>query len=90
MGMVHDKEHYDNYSIGNLTKHQLSYLATRPLNMLCYKIKDCKDYEQIKRGLVMVQLVHGRGFIEDISYILNKSGLTKWQKFKLKFQYMFL
>lgn len=90
MGMVHDKEYYDNYSIGNLTKHQLSYLASMPLDMLCYKIKECKDYENIKRKLVMVQLVHGRGFVKDVYYILNKSSLTKWQKFKLMFQYMFM
>ena len=92
MRMCHSKEYWDNFTSGeNLTEHQLQYMYLCQLEMFAYKIKDCEDYERIKGGLVLVQHQYGRRImIKDISYILDKTGLTEWQKFKLKFQYMFL
>lgn len=92
MRMCHSKEYLDNYINGkNLTQDQLRYMYLSQLNMFAYKIKDSKDYERIKGGLTLVQYSGGRGtFIKDVSYILDNTCLTEWQKFKLKFQYMFL
>ena len=92
MRMCHSKEYWDNFTSGkNLTEHQLQYMHMCPLNMFAYKIKDSSNYERIKSGLVLVQKCYGRTIMrKDISYILDKTDLTNWQKFKLKFQYAFL
>lgn len=86
-------EHWlDNYIYGkNLTAEQLRYMHLDQLRMFAYEMKGRKDYERIKGGLAILQLSCGRGtFIKEVSYILDYTGLTKWQKFWLKFQYMFL
>lgn len=82
----------DNYINGeNLEPDELRYMYLDQLRMFAYKMKDRKDYERIKSGLAILQLSCGRGiFIKEVSYILNHTALTKWQKFKLKFQYLFL
>lgn len=86
------KHWLDNYINGkNLTPNQLRYMYLDQLLMLAYKIKDDRDYGRIKGAVAILQLSHGKGtFIKELSYILNQTGLTKWQKFKLKFQYLFL
>ena len=82
----------DNYINGeNLTSDQLKYMRLDPLRFFAYKKKDCSNYERIKGGLTLVQLTYGRGIcLKEVSYILDHTALTKWQKFKLKFQYLFL
>ena len=85
-------EYLDNYINGeNLSPDDLRYMYLDQLKMFAYKIKGEKDYERIKGGLAILQLSYGRGiFIKEVSYILDHAALTNWQKFKLKFQYMFL
>lgn len=85
------RNYLDDYINGeNLTEHQLKYMWTNQLHMFAYEIKDDKNYERIKGGLALVQMTYGRCCWKDVFYILNKTGLTNWQKFKLKFQYLFL
>lgn len=85
------KNYLDDYIDGeNLTEHQLQYMFYDQIHVLAYKIKGCEDYERIKGRVVLVQKSMGRCFWKDVFYILNKTGLTKWQKFKLKFQYLFM
>lgn len=85
-------EYLDNYiNDENLTSDELRYMWLDPLFMFAYRIKYREDYESIKGRLVLLQLSCGRGiFIKEVSYILKHTVLTKWQKFKLKFQYVFL
>lgn len=82
----------DNYIYGkNLTNEQLRYMFYDPLKSFAYEIADCKDYERIKGRLVLVQKSLWKGaYFKNVSYILDHTALTKWQKFWLKFQYMFL
>ena len=82
----------DNYIYGkNLTDEQLRYMYLDPLNIFAYKIADCKDYERIKGRLAILQKSLWKGaYFKNVSYALDHTDLTKWQKFKLKFQYMFL
>ena len=86
------KHWLDNYINGeNLTEDDLKYMHLYPLKMFAYEMKDKKDYEAIKGRLALLQLSFGKGcFYESVSYILDQTGLTRWQKFKLKFQYLFL
>lgn len=86
-------EHWlDNYIYGkNLTDEQLRYMWADPLNSFAYKIADNEDYERVKGRLALLQKSLWIGaYFKDVFYILEHTGLTKWQKFKLKFQYMFL
>lgn len=82
----------DNYIYGkNLTYEQLRYMHLSPLNMFAYKIAYCKDYERIKGRLAILQKSLWKGaYFKNVSYVLEHTDLTKWQKFKLKIQYMFL
>lgn len=82
----------DNYIYGkNLTDEQLRYMHTFPLEMFAYKMMGRKDYEAIKGRLAILQLSRYKGaYFKEVFYILDHTGLTKWQKFWLKFQYMFL
>lgn len=82
----------DNYIYGkNLTDEQLRYMHLNPLNMFAYKMADKKDYEAIKGRLAILQLSLWKGaYFKNVSYILDHTCLTKWQKFWLKFQYLFL
>lgn len=74
----------------DLTKDQLKYMYLHPLKMFAYGIKD-RDYESIKGRLVILQKMLGKGYsFKDVSYILDNTGLTRWQKFWLKFNYIFL
>ena len=84
------KNYLDDYINGeNLTEHQLRHMWTDQLYMFAYKIKDDEDYERIKGGLALVQMTYGRCCWKDVFYILDHTALSKWKKFKLKFQYMF-
>ena len=85
-------EYLVNYINGeNLSPDDLRYMYLDQLKMFAYKIKGEQDYKRIKGGLAILQLSYGRGiFIKEVSYILDHTALTKWQKFKLKFQYVFL
>jgi hypothetical protein len=85
-------EYLDNYINGeNLEPDELIYIHKDQLRMFAYEMKDRNDYERIKGGLAILQLSCGRGFfIKEVSYILDHTALTEWQKFKLKFHYMFL
>jgi hypothetical protein len=85
-------EYLDNYINGeNLEPDELRYMHLNQLLMFAYEMKDRKDYERIKGALAILQLSCDRWiFIKEVSYILDHTALTKWQKFKLKFQYMFL
>lgn len=85
-------EYLDNYINGeNLTPDELRYMHLNQLLLFAYKMKDHNDYKRIKGRLAILQLSCGRGiFIKEVSYILDHTALTKWQKFKLKFQYVFL
>lgn len=82
----------DNYIYSkNLTDEQLRYMYLDPLNMFAYKMVDRKDYEAIKGRLAILQKSLWKGaYFKNVSYILDHTDLTKWQKFKLKFQYLFL
>ena len=82
----------DNYIYGkNLTYEQLRYMHLNPLNFFAYKIADRENYEAIKGRLVILQKSLWKGaYFKNVSYILDHTSLTKWQKFWLKFQYMFL
>ena len=82
----------DNYIYGkNLTDEQLRYMYLNPLNSFAYKIAERKDYEAIKGRLALLQLSLWKGaYFKNVSYILDHTSLTQWQKFWLKFQYMFL
>lgn len=86
------ENYLDNYINGeNLTENQLKYMWTSPLLMFAYKKKGSKDYERIKGGLALLQMTYGKHrCCGDEFYIIDKTGLTEWQKFKLKFQYRFL
>lgn len=85
-------EWLNNYIYGkNLTEDELKYMFYYPLKSFAYKIADCKDYERVKGRLIILQKSLWKGAcFKEVSYILDHTGLTKWQKFKLKFQYMFL
>ena len=82
----------DNYIYGkNLTDEQLRYMYLNPLNFFAYKIAGRKDYEAIKGRLAILQKSLWKGaYFKNVSYILDHTSLTNWQKFWLKFQYMFL
>ena len=82
----------DNYIYGkNLTDEQLRYMYLDPLNMFAYKMADRKGYEAIKGRLAILQKSLWKGaYFKNVSYVLDHTGLTNWQKFWLKFQYMFL
>ncbi len=82
----------DNYIYGkNLTDEQLRYMYLYPLNFFAYKIADREDYEAIKGRLAILQKSLWKGaYFKNVSYILDHTRLTKWQKFWLKFQYLFL
>jgi len=86
------KHWLDNYIYGeSLTADQLRYMHIDPLKFFAYKMADYKDYEAIKGQLAILQKSLWKGaYFKDVSYILEHTGLTKWQKFWLKFQYMFL
>ena len=85
-------EWLNNYIYGkNLTDEQLIYIHLNPFNMFAYKIAGCKDYERIKGRLALLQKSLCRGAcFKHVFYVLDHTALTKWQKFKLKFQYLFL
>lgn len=82
----------NNYIYGkNLTEDELQYMFYYPLKCFAYKIADCKDCERVKGRLAILQKCLWKGaYFQEVSYILGHTGLTKWQRFKLKFQYMFL
>lgn len=82
----------DNYIYGkNLTDEQLRYMYLDPLNSFAYKMADRKDYEAIKGRLAILQKSLWKGaYFKNVSYVLDHTDLTRWQKFKLKFQYLFL
>ena len=82
----------DSYIYGkNLTDEQLRYMYLDPLNSFAYKIADREDYEAIKGRLAILQKSLWKGaYFKNVSYVLDHTGLTKWQKLCLKFQYMFL
>ena len=74
-----------------LTDEELRYMWVNQIKMFAYGIKDKSDYERIQGNVALIQKSYGRGvFLKEISYILDHSTLTKWQKFWLKFQYVFL
>lgn len=74
----------------NLTEEQLKYMYCYPIQWFAYGIKDNTDYEYVWGQTAICQKMMGRSFKEDVFYIIDKTGLTKWQKFKLKFAYLFL
>jgi hypothetical protein len=82
----------DNYIYGrNLTDDELRYMFNYPLKSFAYKIVECKDYETIRGRLVLLQLSLWKGALfKNVSYVLDHTSLTKWQKFWLKLQYRFL
>ena len=82
----------NNYIYGkNLTDEQLKYMHLDPLKFFAYKMADREDYEAIKGRLTLLQKSLWNGaYFKNVSYILDHTALTKWQKFWLKFQYLFL
>lgn len=82
----------DKYIYGQgLTKEELRYMYLNQLYMFAYKIDGYGDYERIKGSLALLQMSYHRGaFLKEVSYILDHTTLTKWQKFWLKFNYVFL
>ena len=86
-------EHWlDNYIYGeNLTDEELRFMHLYPLKMFAYQMNNYDNYESIKGRLAILQLSLWKGAcFKDVSYILEHTSLTKWQKFWLKFQYKFL
>ena len=83
------KHWLDNYINGeNLEPDDLRYMYVFPLQRFAYKIKD-NDYESIKGRLAILQRSCYKGYcFRDVSYILNKTHLTKRQKLWLKFRYV--
>ena len=86
------QERWDNYIYGkNLTDEQLRWMWLDPLEMFAYKIVGEENYERIRGRLALVQKSLWKGaYFKDVSYILDHTSLTKWQKRWLKFQYLFL
>ena len=83
-------EHWlDNYINGkNLAPDELRYMHHYPLLSFAYLMKDYDDYERIKGRLAILQKSFWKGYhLKDVSYILDQTGLTKWQKLWLKIQY---
>lgn len=80
----------DNYINGeNLAPDDLRYMHYYPLHLFAYKMKDYDNYESIKGGLALLQMSFYRGYhFKDVSYILDQTGLTKWQKLWLKIRYV--
>ena len=74
----------------NLTQEQLKYMHCYPIQMLAYGMKDNSDYEHIWGSTALFQKMSGRNYTKDVFYIIDKTSLTKWQKFKIKFAYTFL
>ena len=84
--------HLDKYIYSkDLADHELRDMHYYPLLMFAYKIADCSDYERIQGRLAILQKTYYKGaFLKEVSYIIDHTGLTKWQKFWLKIQYIFL
>ena len=82
----------DNYIYGkNLTDVELSSMHLDPLKIFAYQMNNYNNYESIKGRLAILQLSFWKGaYFKDVFYVLDHTALTKWQKFWLKFQYMFL
>jgi len=81
----------DRYIEGkNLTDHELQYMYLNPLKMFAYKIKGENNYERAWGMLAIIQRTYNRMCVEEVFYLINHTALTKWQKFKLKFSYLFL
>lgn len=82
----------DNYIYGKqLTPDELRYMFSYPLQLFAYRIAYINDYESIKGRLALLQRVfHKSAYYKEVSYILDHTSLTKWQKFWLKVQYKYL
>lgn len=76
----------------NLSKEDMEHLFSYPIKVFAYGIgiKENIDYKYVYGLLVYVQKMVGRNYKEDVFYIINKTDLSKWHKFKLKFSYCFL
>ena len=85
---MHWLDNYINYE--NLRDDELKYMHLHPLKMFAYRIKGETDYERVWGGVAIVQKMLGRRFFGDVFYVIDKTGLSKWQKFKIKFSYLFL
>lgn len=85
-------EWLDNYIYDkNLVVDDIRYLSHYPLLMFSYKIAGCSDYKRVQGNLALLQKTYYKGaFLKEVSYIIDHTGLTKWQKLWLKFQYIFL
>lgn len=65
-------------------------IHSSPLKWFAYKKSGNKDYQSIKCGLGMLQRVYYSGYrSDDVSYIIDKTGLNFVQKVWLKFLYAF-
>lgn len=85
-------KNYDKYIYAkNLTASQIRNVALVPLYSLAYDIANCTDYDHVHQMLVRCRNTYGRLIhFKIIRYILNRSGLTRFQKFKLKIRYLLL
>lgn len=86
--MVHRIDDYINKS--NLSKQDLQFLYLSPIKMIAYGAKGRMDYDVIREHLALVQRMCKRSDKDTIFYIIDQTGLTNWEKFKLKFSYCYL
>ena len=83
--------HYlDNYiNNQNLTEDNLRYIHLFPVKFFAYNQNGNKNYKSIKGNLAILHRYKNAYNTKDIFYILDKTGLSRWQKLWLKFSYMF-
>ena len=74
----------------DLRKEELQYLILDPLKTFAYEIKGKNNYDYIWGMVAIVQRTYHRRCVKDVFYVINQTGLNKWEKFKLKFSYLFL
>lgn len=77
----------------NLRDDELRYMHLDPVKMLAYDIKGNTNYGYVYGMVAMVQRTYKHGakyYKNEVFYIIDATGLTKWQKFWLKFSYVFL
>lgn len=86
--MIHRIDDYINKS--NLSKQDLQYLYLSPIKLFAYGAKGRTDYDVIRGNLAIVQRMCNRSDKDSIFYIVEQTGLTNWQKFKLKISYCYL
>ena len=87
--MKYDLSYLDRYISGNnLTFEEHDLMPYFPLRVFAYQLESSSDFEMIRDRLNSLKSeVYAGWCLEEVKYILNKTGLTKRQKFQLKRMY---